>query len=197
MDAQIAIRSTAIPDGEDKLAPLIAATADGDRAAFAELYRASAGKLFSVCLAILGDRGAAEEALQEAYVNVWRNARAFDRNKGSGTVWLTSIARYRALSLRRRAGRETPADIEAEFASLADPNPGPLAAAIHGAERRALMRCLDELEAQPREAVVLAFFKGMTHEELAGQLQAPLGTVKSWIRRSLSRLKECLDHGPA
>jgi len=175
---------------------LIAAAAKEDRAAFARLYQASAGKLFSVCLSILGSRALAEEALQDAYVNVWRNAGSFDPAKGTAMTWLITVARYRALSLRRNSGREIPADIEAKFADLSDPAPGPLAEAMRGSEAAALRNCLEELEGQPREAILLAYFRGLTHQELASHMSVPLGTVKSWIRRSLSRLKGCLDHGP-
>jgi len=135
--------------------------------------------------------------LQEAYVNAWRNASAFDPAKGTAMTWLITLARYRALSLRRKAGREIPADIEADFAGLTDPAPGPLAEAMRGSEAAALHACLDELEGRPREAILLAYFRGLTHHELSRHMSVPLGTVKSWIRRSLSRLKGCLDQGPA
>ncbi len=178
-----------------QLAALIAASAAGDREAFGALYRHTAGKLFSVCLGILGSRALAEEALQDAYVNVWRNASSFDAAKGSPMTWLISVARYRSLTLRRRAVREVPADIEAEYARLEDPSPGPLADAVASAEARALKICLERLEEAPRKAVLLAYYRGLTHDELSRELSVPLGTVKSWIRRSLSRLKLCLDNG--
>jgi len=178
-----------------QLAALIAASATGDREAFGALYRHTAGKLFSVCLGILGSRALAEEALQDAYVNVWRNASSFDAAKGSPMTWLISVARYRSLTLRRRAVREVPADIEAEYARLEDPSPGPLADAVASAEARALKICLERLEEAPRKAVLLAYYRGLTHDELSRELSVPLGTVKSWIRRSLSRLKLCLDNG--
>ncbi|MHA1536368.1 MAG: sigma-70 family RNA polymerase sigma factor [Alphaproteobacteria bacterium] len=190
-------RSDAISVSRDELTLLIAGTAKQDRGAFSRLYQASAGKLFSVCLNILGSRALAEEALREAYVNVWRNAASFDPAKGTAMTWLITLARYRALSLRRKAGREVAVDIEAMFAGLADPAPGPLAEAMRGSEAAALRACLDELEGQPREAILLAYFRGLSHLELARHMSVPLGTVKSWIRRSLSRLKGCLDHGPA
>jgi RNA polymerase sigma-70 factor (ECF subfamily) len=178
-----------------QLAALIAESAAGDREAFGALYRHTAGKLFSVCLGILGSRALAEEALQDAYVNVWRNASSFDVAKGSPMTWLISVARYRSLTLRRRAVREVPADIEAEYARLEDPSPGPLADAVASAEARALKLCLERLEEAPRKAVLLAYYRGLTHDELSRELSVPLGTVKSWIRRSLSRLKLCLDNG--
>jgi RNA polymerase sigma factor (sigma-70 family) len=178
-----------------QLAALIAESAAGDREAFGALYRHTAGKLFSVCLGILGSRALAEEALQDAYVNVWRNASSFDVAKGSPMTWLISVARYRSLTLRRRAVREVPADIEAEYARLEDPSPGPLADAVASAEARALKLCLERFEEAPRKAVLLAYYRGFTHDELSRELSVPLGTVKSWIRRSLSRLKLCLDNG--
>lgn len=181
--------------GKPPLATLIAASSAGDRDAFAALYRHTAGKLFSVCLGILGSQALAEEALQDAYVNVWRNAASFDASKGAPMTWLISIARYRSLSLRRRAVREVPTDIEADYARLVDPSPGPLADAVASAEARALRACLERLEEAPRKAVLLAYYRGLTHDELSRELSVPLGTVKSWIRRSLTRLKLCLDNG--
>jgi RNA polymerase sigma factor (sigma-70 family) len=177
------------------LAKLIAESAAGDREAFGAVYRHTAGKLFSVCLGILGNRALAEEALQDAYVNVWRNAASFDAAKGSPMTWLISIARYRSLTLRRRAVRKVSADVEAEYRRLEAPSPGPLADAVASAEARALKICLERLEEAPRKAVLLAYYRGLTHDELSRELSVPLGTVKSWIRRSLSRLKLCLDNG--
>ena len=185
----------AISIRDSSLAELIAASADGDRDAFARLYELTAGRLMSVCLGILGSRAVAEEALQDAYVNAWRNAASFDMTKGAPMTWLISIARYRSLTLRRRAVREVPCDIEADFARLADPAPSPLADAVAGAEARALRACLKALEDNPRRAVLLAYYRGLTHDELSRELAVPLGTVKSWIRRSLTRLKRCLDDG--
>lgn len=177
------------------LEALLTATAAGDRGAFARLYEASAGKLFSVCLAVLGNRALAEEALQDAYMNVWRKASTFDAAKGTAMTWLITIARYRALTLRSRAGRETPADIDAYVDRLVDPAPGPQADAVQASERHALLTCLDTLEAKPREAMLFVYFKGFTQDELAKRMDVPLGTVKSWIRRSLVRLRTCLDDG--
>jgi RNA polymerase sigma-70 factor (ECF subfamily) len=110
-------------------------------------------------------------------------------------TWLISIARYRSLTLRRRAVREVSADVEAEYRRLEAPSPGPLADAVASAEARALKICLERLEEAPRKAVLLAYYRGLTHDELSRELSVPLGTVKSWIRRSLSRLKLCLDNG--
>lgn len=192
-----AVEEEGITIGASKstLASLIAASAGGDRDALAGVYRLTAAKLFSVCLGILGSRALAEEALQDAYVNVWRNASSFDAAKGAPMTWLISIARNRSLTLRRRAIREVPADIEADYARLEDPRPGPLADAVASAEARALRACLERLEEAPRRAVLLAYYRGLTHDELAREMSVPLGTVKSWIRRSLTRLKVCLDNG--
>lgn len=180
---------------EAALEALLAATAAGDRGAFARLYEASAGKLFSVCLSVLGNRALAEEALQDAYMNVWRKASTFDAAKGTAMTWLITVARYRALTLRSKAGRETPADIDDFVDRLVDPAPGPQADAVLASERHALLTCLDTLEAKPREAMLFVYFKGFTQDELAKRMDVPLGTVKSWIRRSLMRLRTCLDDG--
>ena len=166
--------------------------AGGDRSGFAELYRQAAPKLFAVALRITQRRDLAEEVLQESFVAVWNQAGNYDPIKGSVMIWLTTIVRHRAIDQRRRRSNLADATAGSDDAlmSLAA---GPSDRADRGAELGALSRCLDQLEPKPRQAVLLAYVHGYTHEELAARLATPSGTIKSWIRRSLERLKRCLD----
>ncbi len=172
------------------LQELLRKTAAGDATAFSLLYKQTAGKLFGVAVRIAGHGEVAEDALQESFVLVWRRAAEYDPMRGGAMSWLIAIVRNCTIDrLRRRGTRpEGHAVPEEALARLAAPE-----SASIGAEMRALRRCLDELEEQPRRAVMLAYVYGLTREELASQLSVPVGTVKSWIRRSLDRLRRCLD----
>lgn len=181
------------PADSDQLSALLRATAAGDRAAFEALYVRTSAKLFGVCLRILGQPGEAEEALQDAYLAIWRKAERFDAALASPITWLAMVARNKAIDRLRadRVGRASTAiDLQAE---LADENPNAAALAEADAEGRRLRRCIDELPNEQRNAVRIAFFEGCTYEELAARGGHPLGTVKSWIRRGLLRLKACLE----
>lgn len=172
------------------LQELLRRTAAGDAAAFAALYRETAGKLFGVAIRIAGRGEIAEDALQECFVLVWQRAADYDPVRGAAMSWLIAIVRNCTLDrLRRRARRpEGHAAAEDALSRLAAPD-----TTAKGAEMRALRHCLGELDDQPRQAVLLAYVYGLTREELATRLAVPVGTVKSWIRRSLDRLRRCLD----
>ena len=172
------------------LQELLRKTAAGDTAAFAALYKETAGKLFGVAIRIAGRGEIAEDALQECFVLVWQRAAEYDPMRGAAMSWLIAIVRNCTLDrLRRRARRpEGHTAAEDTLNRLAAPD-----TAAKGAEMRALRHCLGELDEQPRQAVLLAYVYGLTREELAVRLAVPLGTVKSWIRRSLDRLRRCLD----
>ncbi|HJR73642.1 MAG TPA: sigma-70 family RNA polymerase sigma factor [Luteimonas sp.] len=181
------------PTDSDQLRDLLRATAAGDRAAFGMLYARTSAKLFGVCLRILGQSGEAEEALQDAYLAIWRKAESFDAALASPITWLAMIARNKAIDRLRadRVGRASTAiDLQPE---LADETPGASALAEAGADGKRLHRCIDELPGEQRQAIRTAFFEGCTYEELAARGGHPLGTVKSWIRRGLLRLKACLE----
>ena len=124
------------------------------------------------------------------FLRVWQEAARFDPSRGSGRAWLTTITRYRALDLVRRAGREVPAD---GLPDEIDDAPDAIARLIATAEGRALHRCLEGLEAPRRKMITAAFVEGRTHSELSTTLNIPLGTVKSMIRRSLASLRKCLE----
>jgi RNA polymerase sigma-70 factor (ECF subfamily) len=177
---------------QDTLAPLMARIAQGDRAALRDLYTASSAKLFGVCLRILSDREEAEDVLQDVYVTIWRRADRFDPSRASVGAWISTIARNRAIDRLRARGplaRAEPVD----DLQIADDQPGAdsLLSAADDAAR--LAGCLGELDERTRAVIRTAFFEGVTYEALAQRMDTPLGTVKSWIRRGLARLKGCLE----
>lgn len=180
-------RSERAPD----VAKLILRTALKDRAAFDMLYRQTSAKLFGVCLRVLRNRPDAEEALQEVYVKVWSKADRFAVSELSPISWLVAVARNHAID-RLRARKAPMADIDAAL-DVADGGPTPEAQAIAGGEGERVYRCLDELEDARAEAVRGAYLRGDSYEELAQRHGVPLNTMRTWLRRSLMKLKECLE----
>lgn len=169
---------------------LLARCAAQDRAAFRELYARWSAKLHGVAMRITRDPALAADATHDAFVQVWQQAGRFDAQRGEAGSWLVSLARYRALDLLRRRGREVLG--HEPYAEEADQGPDPLRQLLASAEGSALHRCLELLAAERRQMVVLAFVEGFSHSQLAERFAMPIGTVKSWIRRSLIGLKECL-----
>lgn len=174
-----------------ELADLLAKVARRDRAAFAALYRATSPKLYGVVSRIL-PRGDAGEVLQEAYVKIWDRAADFDPAKGSPLGWMATIARNRALDEVRRARPLSLEDMPAGFEPAA-PNEDPLESRSRSETYAALMRCLNGLEPDKREMILAAYYRGASRETLASRYNAPVGTVKTWLRRSLSQLRDCLS----
>ena len=177
----------------EQLAHALTQTGQGDRAAFRRVYDATSAKLFGVCIRILHDRQLAEDVLQDAYVSVWNRASSFDPTRASPITWLATIARNRSIDRLRSGARsrnDRPLEAAADAADAA-----PLASDLveSGDEARRLNGCLGELEDRTRNAIRTAFFEGVTYEALAEREGAPLGTVKSWIRRGLLRLRACLE----
>ncbi len=169
--------------------------AAGDRDALEAIYRATSVKLYGICYRILGDTKEAEDALQDVYTSLWQRADRYDPDRGSVIGWLATFARNRAIDRLRsgRIGRSGGALDEA----AAIPDPAPLAdEMLIDAERTARIgQCLETLDPIPREAIRRAFFEGRTYSELAEAGEVPLGTMKSWIRRGLARLRTCLETG--
>lgn len=178
----------------DNLADWLAAAAQGDQQAFANLYESCSPQLYALLLRMLKRRDWAEDALQEAFINIWQNAGTYTPERGAPLTWLMSIARYRALdALRRRRPEVSISDEpQAGFYGLAAGVQDPDVRSEELEALRALQTCLEELQDMQRECVLLAYYEGYTHSELAERLEAPLGTVKSWVRRGLQRLRECL-----
>jgi RNA polymerase sigma-70 factor (ECF subfamily) len=171
---------------------LLQACARGDHAALRQLYALSAPQLFGLALGIVRSRELAEDAVQDAFVMVWRHAHSFDPGRGAAMAWLASIVRNRCFDLLRRRRREAPLD-ERLIEGWEDPAPNPADLTALSRDAQRLRRCLDELEESPRQSLLLAYYEGMTFEQVSIRLGAPLGTVKSWIRRSLIRLKDCME----
>jgi RNA polymerase sigma-70 factor (ECF subfamily) len=177
-----------------RLMALLARTALADQRAFAELYRLTSAHLYGVALRILRESGAAEEVLQESFVSVWNHAGSYVSSRSQPLTWLTSIVRNRCLDhLRRREVETIAIDDEEHGMTIADEGPSPLEMLLSGADARAVRNCVEALETGQKQAVALAFYRGLTHSQLARHLKQPLGTVKSWVRRALERLKACLD----
>ncbi|HMM68160.1 MAG TPA: sigma-70 family RNA polymerase sigma factor [Dokdonella sp.] len=179
------------PGSKDNLDHLLLAIAGGDNAALEALYRTTSSKLFGICLRVLPQRAEAEEVLQEVFIAIWRKAEMFDAKRASAMTWLSMMTRNKAIDrLRSHAGAGQQAAIDLEELE-SDASASDSAEVAQDKER--IEACLDELEAPRRQLVRTAFFDGATYEELATRSGNPLGTVKSWIRRSLLKLKACLE----
>ncbi len=177
-----------------RLMDLLSRTALADQRAFAELYNLTSAHLYAVALRILRQSASAEEVLQESFVNIWHHAGSYVATRSQPLTWLTSIVRNRCLDqLRRREVDTVTIDDEDEGMTLPDDGPTPLEMLVSGADARAVRTCVEALESGQKQAVALAFYRGLSHAELATHLHEPLGTVKSWVRRGLERLKACLD----
>lgn len=183
-------------DRNRQLADLLYACAQGRQAAFQALYRLAAPQLFAILLRILKRRDLAEEALQDALLSVWRNAGSYAADRGTPMTWLVSICRYRALDMLRRERREVSVEASADDRaedSSAVADESAVAPGVSKAEERRLDDCMARLNEGARQSVRLAYVEGCTHEEIAGRLGSPVGTVKSWVRRGLESLKRCLE----
>jgi len=171
----------------------LARVAAGDRAALRMVYQDTSAKLFGVCLRILKDRSEAEDVLQDVYLTVWHKAGSFDPGRASPITWLIAMARNRSIDrLRAGAVSRRMASIE-EAHAVSDPAPDAVERIERIEQHRRLAGCLEELEARQSAAIRAAFLDGVTYEELATRMRVPLGTMKSWIRRGLLKLRACLE----
>jgi RNA polymerase sigma-70 factor (ECF subfamily) len=175
----------------DELSDLIGRIGLGDRQAFRRLYDATSPKLFAVCLRVLRERGEAEDALQEVYVKVWQNAPRFTVPGYSPISWLSAIARNHAID-RIRARKPQTVDIE-DIVEIADNAPDPEGLLLAKSDMTRIDRCLSELKADRAEAVRSAYIEGYSYQELADRYGLPINTLRTWLRRSLLSLKECLQ----
>ena len=173
----------------------------GDRCAFAEVYRLTSARLLGVVLRVNTHRGEAEEVLQDVYVSVWHLAAQFQQIRGDGLAWLVSVARHRAIdSVRLRERRPQQAwcgdafdETEGPYDALACPAMGPQERCSMASDATALAHCLGALSAPQRHSIILAYYDGLSHSEIAQQLGRPVGSVKGWVRRGLIELRERFD----
>lgn len=172
---------------------LLAAAARGDRAAFAQLYDRLSGPIYSLACRLLGDPAEAQDVVQDIFVQVWRTAGAYDASRGSVFSWVATLTRNRAIDRLRMRRRR------AELVAGAAPDLQPAASAVDSAaslwvrERAAAVRAaLAEMPPDQQQTLELAYFGGLTQQEIAARLNEPLGTIKARIRRGLFRLKDRL-----
>jgi RNA polymerase sigma-70 factor (ECF subfamily) len=194
MASVLAFRSNDSAAGMDsELSGLLDRVADGDRQAFSRLYDHVSARLYGVILRILPKSELAEDALQEAFVRIWQKASTYDPSIAAPMAWMATIARNRAIDLKRRFAERLSRQAEELDPATADQSPGPLALAEQSDEYRRLRKCLDGLPGERQEMVLLAYHQGWSREELALRFKRPITTVKTLLRRSLLALKECLD----
>ncbi len=173
----------------------LAACATGDRQALQSIYQFESRRLLGVALRIVRERALAEDVLHDAFMNIWTKAASFDAVRGSGRGWIHSIVRNQALSVVRTNGREVSADEEAIEALEAESvaNTAPMAELFEiKADIGRLDDCLQALDAPKRNSILAAYLDGCSHSEIAAKLNAPLGSVKAWIKRGLLSLRECM-----
>jgi RNA polymerase sigma-70 factor (ECF subfamily) len=177
----------------EQLKELLAACALNDRQAFAQLYELTSAKLNGVILRILGREAWAQDCLQEAYVKIWNKAGDYRPYVALPMTWMMTIARNQALDLLRRQRREFLSDEPAKAEQEIDAELLPMDRLQQDDAGRMLQRCLQQLQEQQRQVIALAYFRGLTHDEMARQTGTPLGTIKTWIRRGLEQLRSCLE----
>ena len=187
-----------VPDSV-QLQTWLQASALHDADAFRRLYDATSARLYGFALRILVKPELAEEALQEGFVAIWHHAGSYQSHLAAPMTWMTTIVRNKALDLLRGAGGGMETSLEpfdsAVMDALRDPDATPIDALAISREAKALAYCMSVLEGAHRQVVGLAFFHDMSHSEVAQRMALPIGTVKTWIRRSLERLKTCLERG--
>lgn len=187
MAAALGARSSPALDLNDALK----ACAGGDRAALRVIYDSEASRMLGVAMRLLRRRALAEEAVHDTFMQVWQRAGSFDPGRGDARTWLYAILRNRALNILRGESRT---DLVEDFEpmGLVSDEENAEAVMLRLSDTGSLRRCLERLEPSRRQAITLAYIHGLSHGELAGRLGVPLGTIKSWIRRSLASLRECM-----
>jgi RNA polymerase sigma-70 factor (ECF subfamily) len=181
-----------LPDNNE-LENLLARCAKRDQSALAALYERAGPQLMAVLMRVLRVRAQAEDALQDVFVRIWQQSQQFDQLKGRAMAWMVSIARNRAIDMQR-SSRVTVVLDAAEIAGAEQLQvSGDAESVEYGAAQRALRRCLEALNPQQRQCVMLAYEHGLTQEKIAQSLGQPLGSVKSWVRRALIGLRECME----
>lgn len=177
---------------DDPVAQLLAKVAAQDRTAFRELYSNTSSKLFGVLVRILNNRAEAEDALQEVYTRVWLRAGRFDPEKGRAMTWLISVTRNHAIDRLRTRVEQTTAT-EGESDALIDDKPTAEAGLIAQGQARRIVDCMSALEPDRARAVQGAYLAGLSYVDLSARFNVPLNTMRTWLRRSLLQLKECME----
>ncbi len=186
----LAATDTQVATFNDSLPELLRRCGEGDRAAFRAIYEAQSPLLYGVALRMTRDATLAADAVHDALLQVWQRSTRFDTRRGSAQGWLTSLVRYRAIDLLRKRGRES---LSSEVPEQVDEAPDPLQALLATRDGNALRHCLATLEEAQRRLILFAFVDGLSHSQLATRIAAPLGTIKSRMRRGLLALKACLQ----
>jgi len=175
----------------DQLRQLLAQCSLGDRRAFETLYRSVGPRLHGVALRFMGRADLAEEVLQESFVRIWNNASRYEAHLSAPLTWMINITRNQAIDQLRKHRDRPLSDLEQD--GLADESPSAHEQLSSAREAHALNRCLESLDSMQRQSISVAYFHGLSCTELAEHLATPLGTVKSWIRRGMERLRRCLE----
>lgn len=176
---------------QQELQELLLAAARGDESAFRGVYDATSAKLFAVAIRILKRADLAEDVMQDAYLKIWDAAPNYSPELGSPIGWMVAITRNRAIDvLRKRV--EVAVDDEKDQGDQADDAPDPFDLTAQSHELKALLACMENLNSEQRQSLLMAYYYGYTHDEIAERMAKPVGTIKSWIRRSLARVQECL-----
>lgn len=184
-------------DNTQQLKTWLTSVAQKDTQAFRSLYDAAAPKLFGFLLRILVKRELAEEALQESFVNIWNNASHYQPHLAAPMTWMTTIVRNKAFDILRKIDDVVEIDTEHfdkdVMNALESTAHTPSETLQLSQDAQALSRCFTQLEGMQKQAIVMAYYHDASHSEIAGQLQLPIGTVKTWIRRGLDKLRLCLN----
>jgi RNA polymerase sigma factor (sigma-70 family) len=182
-----------LSDPRDRLAALLGQVGAGRSDALHTVYGLTSAKLFGICLRVTDDRMGAEEAMQDAYVKIWRKAALFDATRASAITWMATIARNCAIDWKRARGLVNVASIEDDASIRPEASVDGRMDMEARAARHHILDCIARLEPQQARAVRTAFYDGLTHSELAAHMGVPLGTLKSWIRRAMIALRDCID----
>lgn len=184
-------------DNTQQLKTWLTSVAQKDTQAFRSLYDAAAPKLFGFLLRILVKRELAEEALQESFVNIWNNASNYQPQLAAPMTWMTTIVRNKAFDILRKIDDVVEIDTDHfdkdVMNALESTAHTPSETLQLSQDAEALSRCFTQLEGMQKQAIVMAYYHDASHSEIAGQLQLPIGTVKTWIRRGLDKLRLCLN----
>lgn len=175
-------------------AALLGRCAKGDASALKTLFEAEAGRLIAVAERILRRRDLAEEAVQDAFIRIWRSAHQYAPDRGSARGWIYAVVRNRALNMLRDGRREETVD-DAELDLMReDDGSAVLDDVLSRLDTESRLRaCLEALDETKRRSILMAYILGYTHGEIAGRLGVPLGTAKAWVRRGLGSLRECME----